>query len=191
MFWLKVHVIDVTICFYEHCIIHMQKVYTWDKSLFSRFLANTIESHAFNRLSRKRLRKSKSFEEKRLRKKSSRSLDFQTGFKGKVLRKWEKCLVFACSYHPLHKRAFLQSIRWLQPLLTKRLPRGRSGDNWNADIWGSVGIDPPDKSWVARTVRAQGPNKMNFKSLEMRFEKQENELISVLFIRIFKSINVN
>ena len=52
MFWLNVHVIDVTICFYEHCIIHMQKVYTWDKSLFSRFLANTIESPAFNRLSR-------------------------------------------------------------------------------------------------------------------------------------------
>ena len=28
MFWLKVHDIDVKICFYEHRIIHMQKVYT-------------------------------------------------------------------------------------------------------------------------------------------------------------------
>ena len=36
--------------FYEHCIIHMRKVYIWDKSLFSMFLANTIESFAFNRL---------------------------------------------------------------------------------------------------------------------------------------------
>ena len=90
MFWLKVHDIDVTICIYEHCIIHMQKVYTWDKSLFSRFLANTIESPAFNRFSRKHLRKSKSFEEKRLRKKSSRSLNFQTGFKGKSFEKMRK-----------------------------------------------------------------------------------------------------
>ena len=69
---------------------------------------------------------------------------------------------------------------WLPPLLTKRLPRRSLGDNWNVDIWGSVWIDPPDKSWVACMVRAQGPNKMNFKSVKMRFEKQESDLISVL-----------
>ena len=191
MFWLKVHDIDVTICFYEHCIIHMQKVYTWDKSLFSRFLANTIESPTFNRLSRNVYEKAKVLKRNVYERKVPEVSIFRQASKGKFWENEKNVLVFACSYHPLHKRAFLQSIRWLQPLLTKRLPRGRSGDNWNADIWGSVGIDPPDKSWVARTVRAQGPNKMNFKSLKMRFEKQENELISVLFMRIFKSMKVN
>ena len=159
MFWLKVHVIDVTICFYEHCIIHMQKVYTWNKYLFSMFLSKHYRESAFNRLSRNVYEMQKFWKETFTKEKFQKPYFFIQASKGKFWENEKNVLVFACSYHPLHKRAFLQSIRWLQPLLIKRLSRERSGDNCNADIWGSVGIDPPDKSWIARTVLAKGPIK--------------------------------
>ena len=88
----------------------------------------------------------KSFERNVYERKVPEVLIFRQASKRKFWENEKNILVFACSYHPLHKRAFLQSIRWLQPLLTKRLPRGCSGDNWNAYNLGLC------RNWSSRQV---------------------------------------
>ena len=69
---------------------------------------------------------------------------------------------------------------WLPPLLTKRLPRRSSGDNMNIEIWGSVGIDPPDKSWVARTIQAQGPAKWISNQRKWDLESKKVKYFSII-----------
>ena len=83
------------------------KVYTWDKSMFSMFLANTIEISAFNRLYRSVYEMQKFWKETFSKEKFQKSWFPRQASKGKFWENEKNILVFTCSYHPLHKEGIL------------------------------------------------------------------------------------
>ena len=87
MFWLKVHDIDVTICFTNIASSTCKKFIHEINLCFNIFLANIIESFSFNRLYRNVYKTKKFLKRNAYERKVPEALLFHTGFKGKVLRK--------------------------------------------------------------------------------------------------------